>query len=136
MSIINNALRIIRKVYKTDIDLSTLPLDDEETYKLFQRGDTTGVFQLESAGMKRYLRDLKPSVFEDIIAMVALYARADAVYRLIHQAQARRRRNHLLAPRYGKLAEEYVRHLGLSGAVYADFQRVVWLYRWPSRHPA
>lgn len=73
LSIINNALRIIRKVYKTDIDLSTLPLDDEDTYKLFQRGDTTGVFQLESAGMKRYLRELKPSVFEDIIAMVALY---------------------------------------------------------------
>ncbi len=73
LSIINNALRIIRKVYKTEIDLSTLPLDDEDTYKLFQRGDTTGVFQLESAGMKRYLRELKPSVFEDIIAMVALY---------------------------------------------------------------
>lgn len=73
LSIINNALRIIRKVYKTEIDLSTLPLDDAETYKLFQRGDTTGVFQLESAGMKRYLRELKPSVFEDIIAMVALY---------------------------------------------------------------
>ena len=73
LSIINNALRIIRKVYKTDIDLSHLSLDDEETYKLFQRGDTTGVFQLESAGMKRYLRELKPSVFEDIIAMVALY---------------------------------------------------------------
>ncbi len=73
LSIINNALRIIRKVHKTDIDLSTLPLDDKETYKLFQRGDTTGVFQLESAGMKRYLRELKPSVFEDIVAMVALY---------------------------------------------------------------
>ena len=73
LSIINNALRIIRKVYKTDINLSTLPLDDEKTYQLFQRGDTTGVFQLESAGMKRYLRELKPSVFEDIIAMVALY---------------------------------------------------------------
>lgn len=73
LSIINNALRIIRKVYKTEIDLATLPLDDEETYKLFQRGDTTGVFQLESAGMKKYLRGLKPTVFEDIIAMVALY---------------------------------------------------------------
>ncbi|MDO4684125.1 MAG: DNA polymerase III subunit alpha [Candidatus Saccharibacteria bacterium] len=73
LSIINNALRIIRKVYKTEIDLSTLPLDDQKTYELFQRGDTTGVFQLESAGMKRYLRELKPSVFEDIIAMVALY---------------------------------------------------------------
>ncbi len=73
LSIINNALRIIKKVYKTDIELNAIPLDDKETYALFQRGDTTGVFQLESAGMKRYLRELKPSVFDDIIAMVALY---------------------------------------------------------------
>ncbi|HEU4716017.1 MAG TPA: DNA polymerase III subunit alpha, partial [Candidatus Saccharimonadales bacterium] len=73
LTIINNALRIIKKVYKDEIDLSKIPLDDEKTYELFQRGDTTGVFQLESAGMKRYLRDLKPTVFEDIIAMVALY---------------------------------------------------------------
>jgi DNA polymerase III subunit alpha len=73
LTIINNALRIIRKVYKNEIDLSTLPLDDAKTFELFQRGDTTGVFQLESAGMKRYLRDLKPTVFDDIIAMVALY---------------------------------------------------------------
>lgn len=73
LTIINNALRIIRKVYKDEIDLSKIPLDDVKTYELFQRGDTTGVFQLESAGMKRYLRELKPSVFDDIIAMVALY---------------------------------------------------------------
>lgn len=73
LTIINNALRIIKKVYKTNIDLSTIPLDDKETFQLFQRGDTTGVFQLESAGMKRYLRELKPTVFEDIVAMVALY---------------------------------------------------------------
>ncbi|MGB2786932.1 MAG: DNA polymerase III subunit alpha, partial [Candidatus Saccharimonadaceae bacterium] len=73
LSIIKNALRIIKKVYKNDIDLGTLPLDDKQTYELFQRGDTTGVFQLESAGMKRYLKELKPSVFDDIIAMVALY---------------------------------------------------------------
>lgn len=73
LTIINNAMRIIRKVYKEEIDLSKLPLDDEPTYELFQRGDTTGVFQLESAGMKRYLRGLKPTTFEDIIAMVALY---------------------------------------------------------------
>ena len=73
LSVINNALRMIRKVYKTDIDLSNLPLDDPETYALLQRAETTGVFQLESAGMKRYLKDLKASTFEDIIAMVALY---------------------------------------------------------------
>lgn len=73
LTIINNALRIIKKVYKNDIILSEIPLDDEKTFELFQRGDTTGVFQLESAGMKRYLRELKPTVFDDIIAMVALY---------------------------------------------------------------
>lgn len=73
LTIINNAMRIIKKVYKEEIDLAHLPLDDKPTYELFQRGDTTGVFQLESAGMKRYLRALKPTHFEDIIAMVALY---------------------------------------------------------------
>ena len=73
LTIINNAMRIIKKVYKEEIDLAHLPLDDRPTYELFQRGDTTGVFQLESAGMKRYLRALKPTHFEDIIAMVALY---------------------------------------------------------------
>ncbi|MDO4760180.1 MAG: DNA polymerase III subunit alpha [Candidatus Saccharibacteria bacterium] len=73
LSVINNALRMIRKVYHNDIDMYSVPLDDEETYKLLQRADTTGVFQLESAGMKRYLKNLKASSFEDIIAMVALY---------------------------------------------------------------
>ncbi|UTX51640.1 DNA polymerase III subunit alpha [Candidatus Saccharibacteria bacterium TM7i] len=73
LSIINNALRIIKKVNGVTIDLGDIPLDDSVTYELFQRGDTTGVFQLESAGMKRYLRELKPTVFEDIVAMVALY---------------------------------------------------------------
>ncbi len=73
LSVINNALRMIRKVYHDDIDMYSVPLDDEETYKLLQRADTTGVFQLESAGMKRYLKDLKATAFEDIIAMVALY---------------------------------------------------------------
>ena len=73
LTIINNALRIIKKVYKDEINLSEIPLDDAKTFELFKRGDTTGVFQLESAGMKRYLRELKPSAFDDIIAMVALY---------------------------------------------------------------
>lgn len=73
LSVINNALRMIRKVYGKDIDMYSLPLDDEQTYALLQRAETTGVFQLESDGMKRYLKDLKASTFEDIIAMVALY---------------------------------------------------------------
>lgn len=73
LTIIKNALRIIKKVFKADIDISKLPLDDKKTFDLLQRGDTTGVFQLESAGMKRYLKELKPTVFDDIIAMVSLY---------------------------------------------------------------
>lgn len=73
LTILKNTLRIVKKVYDTDIELGEIPLVDTKTYELFQRGDTTGVFQLESAGMKRYLRELKPTVFDDIIAMVALY---------------------------------------------------------------
>lgn len=73
LTIIKNTLRIISKVFKKGIDINTLPLDDAKTFKLFQNGDTTGVFQLESAGMKRYLKELQPTVFEDIIAMGALY---------------------------------------------------------------
>ena len=73
LSVINNALRMIHKVYGDDVDMYSVPLDDKLTYELFQRADTTGVFQLESAGMKRYLKDLKADHFEDIIAMVALY---------------------------------------------------------------
>jgi DNA polymerase-3 subunit alpha len=56
-----------------DIDINKIPLDDKKTFDLFQKGDTVGVFQLESSGMKRYLKELKPTSFEDIIAMVALY---------------------------------------------------------------
>lgn len=73
LTIIKNALRIIKRAYGKDIDINTIPLDDAKTFELFQRGDTTGVFQFESAGMKRYLRELKPAAFEDIIAMGALY---------------------------------------------------------------
>jgi len=73
LSIIQNTLRIIRKTKERDINILEIPIDDKETYKLFAEARTTGVFQLESDGMKRYLRELKPNMFEDIIAMVALY---------------------------------------------------------------
>jgi len=73
LTIIKNTLRIIKRVYGEDIDINTLPLDDEKTYALLQRGDTTGVFQFESSGMKRYLRELRPTQFDDIVAMGALY---------------------------------------------------------------
>ena len=61
------------KLIGNNFDISKIPLDDEETYKLLQRGDTLGVFQLESQGMQRLITDLKPTCFEDLIALVALY---------------------------------------------------------------
>jgi len=73
LTIINNALRIIKKVYGQQIDLSNLPMDDKKTFELFQNGETIGVFQFESAGMQRYMRELKPTHFDDLIAMNALY---------------------------------------------------------------
>lgn len=73
LTIIQNTLRIIKKIHGTRIDIERIPLDDADTYALLQNAHTTGVFQLESGGMKRYLKQLKPTVLEDIIAMVALY---------------------------------------------------------------
>ncbi len=73
LTTIKNCLRILKKVYSLDIDLSTVALDDPKTLDLFKEGKTTGVFQFESTGMKRYLKELKPNRFEDIIAMNALY---------------------------------------------------------------
>ena len=73
LTIIQNTLRIVKKTKGIDIDIDTIPIDDLKTYELLQEARTTGVFQLESSGMKRYLKMLKPTVIEDIIAMVALY---------------------------------------------------------------
>lgn len=73
LTIIKDALELIKRNYNLDIDIDTIPLDDEKTYELYQRGDTNGTFQFESAGMQKYLRELKPDKFDDLIAMNALY---------------------------------------------------------------
>ena len=73
LTIIEDTLARIYKVQGKSIDIQKIPLDDKPTYKLFQKAETTSVFQLESDGMKRYLKELKPTDLEDIIAMVALY---------------------------------------------------------------
>lgn len=73
LTIIQKALSIIQDRHGKEIILDELPLNDEKTYHLLQLGQTTGVFQLESSGMKRYLKELKPTEFEDIMSMVALY---------------------------------------------------------------
>jgi len=73
LTIIESAIRIIKNTRGLEIDIDQIPLDSAQAFELFQMGETTGVFQFESSGMKRYLRDLKPTEIEDIIAMVALY---------------------------------------------------------------
>ncbi|MBT4857143.1 DNA polymerase III subunit alpha [Candidatus Uhrbacteria bacterium] len=73
LTIIENALEIIKAVHNDTIDIDTIPLDDQKTFDLLGRGDTIGVFQLESDGMRRYIKELKPTEFEDIVAMVSLY---------------------------------------------------------------
>jgi DNA polymerase III alpha subunit len=73
LTIIRDALRLIKQNHGIDIDIDTIPLDDPQTYELYQRGETNGTFQFESAGMQKYLRDLKPDKFDDLIAMNALY---------------------------------------------------------------
>ncbi|MBN2197977.1 DNA polymerase III subunit alpha [Candidatus Wolfebacteria bacterium] len=73
LTIIEETLRLIKEIHDKKIDISKIPLNDKKTFKLLQEGDTIGVFQLESSGMRRYLKELKPTEFEDIIAMVSLY---------------------------------------------------------------
>ena len=73
LSIMKETVENIRLTRGFDLDLDTIPIDDELTYKLYQEGRTVGTFQFESAGMQKYLRELKPTVFEDLIAMNALY---------------------------------------------------------------
>jgi DNA polymerase-3 subunit alpha len=73
LSVIKDCVENIKRSKGISIDLDNLPLDDKKTFELFSNGETTGIFQFESTGMKRYLRELKPNRFEDLIAMNALY---------------------------------------------------------------
>ena len=73
LTILDDALALIKETYGVDIDLDALPLDDPDTYRLFQKGDTVSIFQFESSGMREWMRKLKPTSIDDLIAMNALY---------------------------------------------------------------
>lgn len=73
LSVISNTQKLIKKDFGVDVDINNIPLDDKKTFKLLQLAKTTSVFQLESDGMKRYLKKLKPTSLDDITAMVSLY---------------------------------------------------------------
>jgi len=73
LTIIKDAVRMVKANHGIDLDPDEVPLDDQKTYELFQRGETIGIFQYESSGMQKYMKELAPSTFEDLIAMNALY---------------------------------------------------------------
>jgi DNA polymerase-3 subunit alpha len=80
LTILKNALALIKLIHGIEIDLDDIPLDDAATFDLYQRGETNGTFQFESTGMQKYLRDLKPDKFNDLIAMNALYRPGPLAY--------------------------------------------------------
>jgi DNA polymerase-3 subunit alpha len=80
LSILKMALALIKQNHGVVIDLDTIPLDDEKTFKLYQQGETNATFQFESVGMQKYLRELKPDKFDDLIAMNALYRPGPIAY--------------------------------------------------------
>jgi DNA polymerase-3 subunit alpha len=73
LTLIKDTVKIVKAKYGIELDPDNFPIDDEKTFDLFKRGDTVGIFQYESPGMQKHLKDLKPTVFEDLIAMNALY---------------------------------------------------------------
>ena len=80
LTIIKDAVRFVKQNHGIELDIDAFPLDDKLTYELFQRGETNGIFQYESAGMQKALRDLKPDQFNDLIAMNALYRPGPLAY--------------------------------------------------------
>ncbi|MEI7735688.1 MAG: DNA polymerase III subunit alpha, partial [Ferruginibacter sp.] len=80
LSILKTALALIKQNHGVEIDIDYIPLDDERTYQLYQHGDTNATFQFESPGMQKYLRELKPDKFDDLIAMNALYRPGPIAY--------------------------------------------------------
>jgi DNA polymerase III subunit alpha len=73
LTLIKDTVKIVKAKHDIQLDPDNFPLDDEKTYELFQRGETVGIFQYESPGMQKHMKDLKPTVFDDLIAMNALY---------------------------------------------------------------
>ncbi len=80
LTILKNALQLIKQNHGIEIDIDKIPLDDKKTFELYQHGSTIGTFQFESSGMQKYLRELKPDKFGDLIAMNALYRPGPIAY--------------------------------------------------------
>ena len=109
LSIINETLSNIKKSKKISIDIDAIPIDDELTYKLFSDGATVATFQFESLGMQKYLRELKPTKFEDLIAMNALYRPGPMQYipQFIRRKQGKEKIEYMFPEMELRLKETY-----------------------------
>ena len=118
LSIIKDAVENVKAVHGVDVDIDDIPLDDAQTYEVFARGDTTGLFQFESPGMKKHLRNLKPNRFEDLIAMNALYRPGPMEYipNFIARKHGQEPRSTYEIADMEEYLERHLRHHGLPGA--------------------
>ena len=135
LTILDQVVKVVRESRGIEIDLQTLPLDDARTYELLSSGNTTDVFQLESAGMQRYIEKLKPSNIGDIAAMIALYRPGpmENIDRFIDAKHGRAAVTYP-HPEFQGIAGRDLRHHRLPGPGAADSAAVRRLYPGRSRH--
>ena len=130
LSIIRDTIENIKRSRGVEIDIESLPYDDEKTYELYSKGETNGIFQFESEGMKKHLRELKPNRFEDLIAMNALYRPGPMKYipKFIERKQGREKIEYEL-PEMKEILEEtygvtvYQEQVMLLSQKLADFTK-------------
>ncbi len=130
LSIIKDAIENIKRSKGIEIDIDNLPLDDKKTFELFSNGETTAIFQFESTGMKRYLRELKPNRFEDLIAMNALYRPGPMEYipQFIRRKHGIEKIDYLL-PVMEKYLNDYIRRYRIPGTGNASFAGTCRFYK-------
>jgi DNA polymerase-3 subunit alpha len=131
LTILRDALMLIKENHGIDIDIDTIPLDDKKTLELYQRGETNGTFQFESAGMQKHLKELRPDKFDDLIAMNALYRPGPMAYIPTYIARKHgREKNSYDLPEQEKILKEtygvtvYQEQVMLLSQKLADFSIV------------
>ena len=114
LAILNSAVDIVKQTRGIDINIKTITLEDKKTFDMLARGETMGTFQMSGSGMTRYLKELKPSRVEDLMAMVALYRpRTHGQYSRIHQKKSQSQTRQILASQNEKLFRSLLRSFGL-----------------------
>ena len=130
LTILRQAVDFVQEHRGIDIDLDAIPLDDAKTFELLASGETTGIFQLESAGMRRYIRELRPTSVHDLAAMVALYRPGpDGQHPGLHPPQARAGAGHLPPSAARAVPGEDLRDLRLPGGHHVRGRRPRRLHR-------